>query len=125
MPCSTRTRSRTAERAGKSKKPAHAARDDGKGRPPGPEQSVADTTAAWDARYREWVVPALNCTYGSSGVTVSISKDSTHWSKPIRVLGPRAGIIDKDWVTCDSHPASPTTGTATPNGTWSTKVWSR
>src|SRR5215468_5499900 len=35
--------------------------------PPGPEQSVADTTDAWDARYKEWVVSALNCTYGNGG----------------------------------------------------------
>jgi hypothetical protein len=29
--------------------------------PPDPEPSVADTTAAWDARYKKWVVSALNC----------------------------------------------------------------
>ena len=76
--------------------------------PPGHEQSVADTTDAWDARYKEWVVSALNCTYGNGGVTVSISKDGTHWSKPISVFkGTGRDISDKDWVTCDSHPASP------------------
>ena len=75
--------------------------------PPGPEPSVADTTAAWDARYKEWVVSALNCA-NPGGVTVSISKDGTHWSKPISVFkGTGRDISDKDWVTCDSHPASP------------------
>jgi hypothetical protein len=76
--------------------------------PPGHEPSVADTTAAWDARYKEWVVSALNCAYPGGGVTVSISKDGTHWSKPISVFkGTGRDISDKDWVTCDNHPASP------------------
>jgi hypothetical protein len=75
--------------------------------PPGPGPSVAGTTAAWDARYKEWVVSALNCA-NPGGVTVSISKDGTHWSKPISVFkGTGRDISDKDWVTCDSHPASP------------------
>ena len=75
--------------------------------PPGPEKSVADTTDSWDAKYKEWVVSALNCT-GAGGVTVSTSTNGTHWSNPISVFkGTGRDISDKDWVTCDSHPASP------------------
>jgi hypothetical protein len=75
--------------------------------PPGPEKSVADTTDSWDAKYKQWVVSALNCT-GAGGVTVSTSTNGTHWSNPISVFkGTGRDIADKDWVTCDSHPASP------------------
>lgn len=74
--------------------------------PRGPEKSVADTTDAWDAKYKEWIVSALNCT-GPGGVTVSTSANGTTWSKPISVVkGSGSAVIDKDWVTCDSHPAS-------------------
>jgi hypothetical protein len=53
--------------------------------PPGPEKSVADTTDSWDAKYKEWVVSALNCS-GAGGVTVSTSTNGTHWSNPISVF---------------------------------------
>jgi hypothetical protein len=74
--------------------------------PAGPEQSVADTTDAWNAKYKEWVVSALNCS-DPGGVTISTSTNGTTWSNPITVVKSTGKqIIDKDWVTCDSHPAS-------------------
>ncbi len=74
--------------------------------PAGRESSVADTTDAWNAKYKEWVVSALDCS-PPGGVTVSTSTDGTTWSNPITVVtGTSKRIIDKDWVTCDSHPAS-------------------
>jgi hypothetical protein len=75
--------------------------------PAGPEQSVADTTDTWNAKYKEWVVSALNCSYDAGGVTVSTSSNGTTWSNPITVVKAASKqVIDKDWVTCDSHPAS-------------------
>jgi hypothetical protein len=74
--------------------------------PAGPEQSVADTTDAWNAKYKEWVVSALNCS-DPGGVTISTSTNGTTWSNPMTVVKSTGKqIIDKDWVTCDSHPAS-------------------
>ena len=75
--------------------------------PAGPEQSVADTTDTWNAKYKEWIVSALNCSYDAGGVTVSTSTNGTTWSNPITVVKAASKqVIDKDWVTCDSHPAS-------------------
>jgi len=73
--------------------------------PPGPEVAASDPTVGYDAKHGVWLVGTLTIEQSSSHVFVAHSTDGLHWSLPVNAAtGP---VLDKDWVACDNHPASP------------------
>jgi len=75
----------------------------------GPYNAASDPEVAYDAKHGVWMIatlPILNSTTTTTGVVVSISTDGMTWGNPINV-GPMVTASDKNWIVCDSYPASP------------------
>jgi hypothetical protein len=82
-------------------------------RPAGPFAAASNAVVAYSAAAKQWIVEALDC--GSTkanaqpSVSVSVSRDGAHWSKPViaaRISTP-GELFDKPWITCDNTPSSP------------------
>jgi hypothetical protein len=73
----------------------------------GPFQRASDPSVAFDARHGTWLIEALALQSGAvqgAAVVVSRSSNGLSWSPPVTVA---SGSLDKPWISCDNHPASP------------------
>ncbi|HEY2578325.1 MAG TPA: sialidase family protein [Streptosporangiaceae bacterium] len=71
---------------------------------------VSDPAVAFDPKAGLWLASGLtlNGPNGPFGVTVSRSANGLTWKKPVTVAKTTGGAgFDKDWITCDTIPASP------------------
>ena len=71
---------------------------------------VSDPAVAYDPKAGRWLASGLtlDSPSGPFGVTVSSSANGTSWNKPVTVAQTSGGTgFDKDWITCDTTPASP------------------
>lgn len=80
----------------------------------GMNERVTDPSVAYDARHQVWLISSLpingSAPTGNSGVFVSRSIDGgLTWDNPITVreLTGFPNGADKDWIDCDTTPASP------------------
>jgi len=72
----------------------------------GPYDAASDPNVAYDARHGVWLISSLPIGSSAPAVAVSRSSDGMNWQNPISV---DAGALhsDKNWIVCDSFPASP------------------
>lgn len=72
-------------------------------------QRVSDPAIGYDPKHGVWLASGLELTGpGSSfGVSVSRSADGSTWQNPVMVASSGGAGFDKDWITCDTTPASP------------------
>jgi hypothetical protein len=70
---------------------------------------VSDPAVAYDAKHAVWLASGLVIDAGANGRGVSISRSSNglRWRDPVIAAGGTSGFYDKEWVACDSSPASP------------------
>jgi hypothetical protein len=71
--------------------------------------TVSDPSVVFDAKFKTWMISGLEVGKGDfgAGVSVSRSADGLHWIKPVMAISAPKTSYDKDWITCDNHPASP------------------
>src|SRR3954454_21152921 len=80
--------------------------------PSSPYERVSDPSVAFDARHSTWMIssiPLLPNT-GVPTILVSLSTDNgATFGAPVEIPPPpvRKVDLDKNWTTCDNHPASP------------------
>ena len=74
----------------------------------GPYDAASDPNVAYDAKHGVWLISSLPISINSRtpAVMVSSSTDGVHWGSPISVDA-TAASSDKNWLVCDSFPASP------------------
>jgi hypothetical protein len=75
----------------------------------GPYDAASDPAVAFDAKHNVWMIAslALSATLQVPAMAVSRSTDGgSTWQSPISV-DPTAPSSDKNWIVCDSWPASP------------------
>ena len=75
----------------------------------GPYDAASDPAVAYDSKHNVWMIASLplSNTLQNPAVTVSRSTDGgLTWGNPISV-DPLAPNSDKNWIVCDSWPASP------------------
>lgn len=80
-----------------------------KGEGTGPYDAASDPSVAYDAKHGVWMIASLpiSNTSQTPAVVVSRSTDGgTTWQNPVSV-DPTAVSSDKNWIVCDSWPASP------------------
>jgi hypothetical protein len=80
-----------------------------KGEGSGPYDAASDPVVAYDAKHAVWMIASLplSSTIQAPAVAVSRSTDGgTTWQTPVSV-DPTAASADKNWIVCDSWPASP------------------
>jgi hypothetical protein len=70
----------------------------------GPFSAASDPVVAFDAAHATWLISSLTIA-NVDQVAVSRSSDGLVWSNPIIVSD--TPDSDKNWITCDSTPASP------------------
>ena len=70
---------------------------------------ASDPSVVYDAKYRTWMIAGLGVSTQGIGLGVSVSRstDGLHWRRPVIAYGNDQKFYDKDWITCDNHPASP------------------
>lgn len=73
--------------------------------------SASDASVAYDAKHAEWLVATLPVVIagnppGLPGVFVDRSADGLTWGTPIGLAAVPVEV-DKNWIACDDHPASP------------------
>jgi hypothetical protein len=73
----------------------------------GPWQRVSDPAVAYDAKHQVWMASGLVLSSYAAGVVISTSPDGIHWNDPVLAAGNNGNSYDKEWVACDSTPASP------------------
>lgn len=71
----------------------------------GPYTAASDAAVAYDPKHGVWMVSALPLS-GPAALTVSRSFDGINWLSPV-VTNTGSGSVDKNWIVCDSFPASP------------------
>jgi len=78
-------------------------------------RAATDPSVVFDAKFKTWMITALDVgrdAFGP-GVSVSRSADGLHWIKPVMAIttpkrnSGQKNSYDKEWITCDNHPASP------------------
>jgi hypothetical protein len=83
-------------------------------RPAGRWQRASDPVVAYDAAHGVWLIASLAFTAGeAAAVVVSRSADGLSWSPPatvVEVPWRTDLLLDKEWIVCDSGPASPYRG---------------
>lgn len=82
--------------------------------PAGPYDRVSDPSVAYDPEHDVWMISSLAINETAGGGTTAprvITSRSTDggltWGTPINVPAPPGGGIDKNWIVCDTHAASP------------------
>lgn len=76
-------------------------------------RAASDPSVVFDAKFKTWMITALDVGKNAfgPGVSVSRSPDGLHWIKPVTAItAPKSApkdSYDKEWITCDNHPASP------------------
>ena len=80
--------------------------------PRGRAARVSDPVVAYDAVHRVWLVATLAVSPGLTELLVSRSADGRSWSSPVVAATASSPSLayDKEWLTCDSWPASPLRG---------------
>lgn len=73
--------------------------------------AVSDAAVAFDARHGVWLVTSLPVVAGlrpagSSALLINRSTDGISWAGAVGII-PSPDPVDKNWVVCDTHPASP------------------
>jgi hypothetical protein len=74
----------------------------------GPYDAASDPAVAYDAKHQVWMIASLplSSTLQTPAVLVSRSTDGgLTWGNP--VSSPTTASSDKNWIACDSWPASP------------------
>lgn len=75
----------------------------------GPYDRASDPSIAYDARHHMWLAASLALVESGgvrgAAVVVNRSSDGRIWSRPLTVA--TGTFLDKDWIVCDNHPASP------------------
>ena len=80
-----------------------------KGEGTGPYDAASDPVVAYDAKHGVWMIASLplSATLQVPAVAVSRSTDGGFtWQNPVSAY-PTAPSSDKNWIVCDSWPASP------------------
>lgn len=81
--------------------------------PAGPWERASDPVVAYDAVHGTWLIAALALRSDAAAIVVSRSSDGVAWSAPVTVteapMQPNL-LLDKQWIACDSGPASPYRG---------------
>jgi hypothetical protein len=74
----------------------------------GPYDAASDPAVAYDAKHGVWMIASLplSATLQTPAVVVSRSTDGLTWQNPISADS-TAPSSDKNWIACDSWPASP------------------
>jgi len=74
----------------------------------GPYDAASDPAVAYDQKHGLWMIASLPISNTSQvpAVVVSRSTDGVTWQAPVSV-DPTAQSSDKNWIVCDSWPASP------------------
>ena len=72
----------------------------------GPYYAASDPEVAYDAKHGVWMIASLPLGTGAPAVAVSRSTDGVNWQYPVSVDPTEIGS-DKNWIVCDSWPASP------------------
>jgi hypothetical protein len=72
----------------------------------GPYYAASDPEVAYDAKHGVWMIASLPLGNGAPAVTVNRSTDGVNWQYPVSVDPTEVGS-DKNWIVCDSWPASP------------------
>ncbi len=74
----------------------------------GPYDAASDPAVAYDAKHGIWMIASLplSSTLQPPAVVVSRSADGLTWQNPVSAE-PGAPSSDKNWIACDSWPASP------------------
>jgi len=74
----------------------------------GPYDAASDPEVAYDARHAVWLIASLpiSATLQTPAVTVSRSTDGITWQNPVSINAASISS-DKNWIVCDSTPASP------------------
>ena len=83
------------------------------GSPPDLHPRVSDPVVAYDDARRRWLVGTLGVSPGLTGAArVSHSADGLAWEPPVTAArAARSSLAyDKEWLVCDSWPASPFRG---------------
>jgi hypothetical protein len=70
---------------------------------PGSRTRASDPVVTHDALRGRYLVATL----AAGDLTISSSSDGVVWSAPVTAT---AGFVDKEWITCDTWPASPFRG---------------
>jgi hypothetical protein len=82
--------------------------------PRGRWQRASDPVVAYDAVHRVWLIASLALApRDAAAVVVNRSTDGITWSPPVTVVETPSRpdlLIDKEWIVCDSGPASPHRG---------------
>jgi hypothetical protein len=79
--------------------------------PPGPGRA-SDPVVAYDAVHGVWLIATLSVAPDASRLLISRSSDGVRWSAPVVAASASGGDLgyDKEWIACDSWPASPFRG---------------
>lgn len=74
----------------------------------GPYDAASDPAVAYDAKRGIWMIASLpiSNTSQTPAVVVSRSTDGLTWQNPVSA-DPTSDSSDKNWIVCDSWPASP------------------
>lgn len=72
-------------------------------------QRVSDPAVAYDPKLGVWLASGLTLSSPANafGVSISRSTDGLTWAKPVMAANSGGAGFDKEWVTCDTTPASP------------------
>jgi hypothetical protein len=78
------------------------------GTPAGVHPSVSDPVVAYDDASGRWLVGSLGVSPGLTELLISHSRDGIAWEAPVAAARTVGGGLayDKEWLVCDSWPAS-------------------
>jgi hypothetical protein len=72
----------------------------------GTYSAASDAAVAYDPAHGVWIICTLPIsTNGGTNVAVSTSTDGINWNNPVIIGG--SANSDKNWIVCDTYPASP------------------
>ncbi|MBA3367046.1 MAG: exo-alpha-sialidase [Actinobacteria bacterium] len=76
--------------------------------PSGIHDVVSDPAVAYDAAHGVWLIASLGVSENLTELLVSRSADGVNWSLPVTAARTVGGDLayDKEWIACDSWPAS-------------------
>jgi hypothetical protein len=78
--------------------------------PPGPWNRISDPSVAYDPKHDVWIIVGLAIDFNVIGKAVLASRSfdgGLTWQAPVTVSqGGGGSFYDKEWITCDTTPAS-------------------